>query len=108
MHGGTRSGDNVMNGGKIHEKWVRKSARPMPTFDPQKETKAYQMEIKEILRPEWVILTSSMPPICDRTMLEKPLGNVSNLIEFLISCVELMKYETLLNVINEMIDHFMQ
>jgi hypothetical protein len=57
-----------------------------------KET--YQRERKEILRPDWVASTSSMPLVYDRTMPEKPLGKVSTLRDFLRSCIELMKDET--------------
>jgi hypothetical protein len=72
-----------MNGGKQVEKWVRKSIGPMPTFDPQQEKEMYQRERKEILGPDWVASTSSVPHVCDRTMPEKPLGKVSTLREFL-------------------------
>jgi hypothetical protein len=36
----------MMNGGKKTEQWVRKSAGPMPTFDPQQERETYQKERK--------------------------------------------------------------
>jgi len=35
MHKGARIGADMKNGGKKIEQWVRKSAGPMPTFDPQ-------------------------------------------------------------------------
>jgi len=41
-------------------------------------------------------------------MPEKPLGKVSNLREFMRSCVELMKDEIALNALCEMIDHCVQ
>jgi hypothetical protein len=41
-------------------------------------------------------------------MLEKPLGKLSTLREFLRSCVELIKDETALNALFEMIDHCAQ
>jgi hypothetical protein len=81
---------------------------PMPTFDPQQEKEMYQRERKEILGPDWVASTSSVPHVCDHTMPEKPLGKVSTLREFLRSCVELMKDETVLNALYEMIDHCTQ
>jgi hypothetical protein len=35
-----------MNGRKEVEQWVRKSAGPMPTFDPYQENEMYQRERK--------------------------------------------------------------
>jgi hypothetical protein len=49
-----------------------------------------------------------VPLIYDRTIPEKPWRKVSTLREFLRSCVELMKYETKLNALCEIIDHCMQ
>jgi hypothetical protein len=37
MHRRDKIRDDVMNGGKKNEKWVRNSTSPMPTFDPQQE-----------------------------------------------------------------------
>jgi hypothetical protein len=114
MHGGARTGVDVMNGGRKVEQWVRKSTGPMPTFDPQQEKETYQRTRKEILGPDWVASTSSVPPVvdmplvCDRTIPENPLEKVSTLREFLRSCVELMKDETVLNALCEMIDHCAQ
>jgi hypothetical protein len=71
----------------------------MPTFDPQQEKEMYQRERKEILRLDWVASTSFAPHVCDCTMLEKPHGKVSTLIQFLRSCVELMRDETTLNTL---------
>jgi hypothetical protein len=45
-HGGTRTGVDTMNGGKHTDKWVRKSARPMLTFEPNKEKDMYQWQEK--------------------------------------------------------------
>jgi hypothetical protein len=103
--GGTRTGVDAMNGGKQDEKWVNKSTDLCPTFDPQQEKETYQRERKEILGLDWVASTSSAPHVCDHTMPEKPLGRISTLREFLRSCVELMKDETVLNALYEMIDH---
>jgi hypothetical protein len=36
----------MTNGGKKIEQWVRKSTRPMPTFDTQHEKETYQKERK--------------------------------------------------------------
>jgi hypothetical protein len=49
-----------------------------------------------------------MPPVCDRTIPEKLLEKVSTLRDFMRSCIELMKYETMLNALCEMIDHCAQ
>jgi hypothetical protein len=46
MCGGARTGVDMMNEGKQTEQWVRKSAGPMPTFDPQQEKETYQRERK--------------------------------------------------------------
>jgi hypothetical protein len=97
-----------MNGGKQVEKWVRKSTRPMPTFDPQQENETYQRERKEILGSDWVASTSSAPYVCDCIMPEKPLGKVSTLRELLRIFVELMKDQIVLNALYEMIDHYTQ
>jgi hypothetical protein len=97
-----------MNGGKQVEEWVRKSTRIIPTFDPQQEKETYQRERKEVLRQDWEASTSFAPRFGDRNMPEKPLGKVSTLREFLRSCVEIMKDETALNELYEMIDHCMQ
>jgi hypothetical protein len=42
MHGG----DDIMNGEKQIEKWVRNSVGPLPTFDPKQEKETYQRERK--------------------------------------------------------------
>jgi hypothetical protein len=41
-------------------------------------------------------------------MPEKPLGKESTLIELFIICIEIMKDETMLNALYEMIDHCTQ
>ena len=41
-------------------------------------------------------------------MSEKPIWKVSNIREFLRSCIELIKDETTLNALYEMIDHYVQ
>jgi hypothetical protein len=45
-HGGARTGTDMTNQGKQTEQWVRKSAGPIPTFDPQQEKETYQRERK--------------------------------------------------------------
>lgn len=78
-----------MNGRRQVEQWVRKSAGPTSTFDPQQEKETYQRTRKEILGPDWVASNSSAPPVvnmplvCDRTIPEKSLEKVSTLREFL-------------------------
>jgi hypothetical protein len=42
MHGGSRTGDDVTNKGRHIEKWVKKSTRPMLTFELQQEKETYQ------------------------------------------------------------------
>jgi 2-polyprenyl-3-methyl-5-hydroxy-6-metoxy-1,4-benzoquinol methylase len=60
---------------------------------------------------DWVASTSSaplvvdMPSAYDRTIPENMLEKVSTIREFIRSCVELMKDETVLNALCEMIDH---
>jgi hypothetical protein len=81
-----------MNGGSKVEKWVRKSSRPSPKFDPQQEKETCHRVRKEIIGLDWGASTSYVPHVYDCTMPEKPLGKVSTLREFLRSCVELMKY----------------
>jgi hypothetical protein len=49
-----------------------------------------------------------VPPVCDRTIPEKMLEKISNLREFMRSCIKLMKDETTLNELCEMIDHCAQ
>jgi hypothetical protein len=62
----------------------------------------YQRKIKEILGPNWVSPTSSMtimdgmPPVYDCTI---PKNSFEKVREFLRSCVELMKDETVLNAL---------
>jgi hypothetical protein len=71
---GARIGVDVANRGKQVEKWVRKSVGPTSTFAPQLEKEMYQREIKEILGPDWVASTSTVPSVvniplvCDRTI----------------------------------------
>jgi hypothetical protein len=96
-----------MNGNQV-EQWVIKSVRIIPTFDPQQEKEMYQRERKGILGPDWVASTSVVPPVYGCTILDKSLGKVSTLREFLRSCVDFMKYETAMNTLCEMIDHCMQ
>jgi hypothetical protein len=75
----------VTNGGRKVKKWGRKLARPMPPFDPQQEKETYHRTRKEILGPNWITLTSSvplvvnMPLVYNRTIPERPLDKVSTL-----------------------------
>jgi hypothetical protein len=75
MHGGDRTGADVMNGGKQDEQWVRNSVGPMPMFDPQQEKETYQRERKEVLGQDWGTSTSSVPHVrlhcCQRSQLER-------------------------------------
>jgi len=50
----------------------------------------------------------NMPLVYDHTIPEKPIEKVTTQREFMISCIELMKDETLLNELCEMIDHCTQ
>jgi hypothetical protein len=43
---GSRTGDDMKNGGKHIEKWVRNSVGPMPNFYPRQEKETYQTERK--------------------------------------------------------------
>jgi hypothetical protein len=49
-----------------------------------------------------------MPRVYECTIPEKSVEKISTLREFLRSCVELIKYETKLNALCEMIDHCAQ
>jgi hypothetical protein len=80
----------------------------MPIFDLQQEKETYQREKKEILGPDWVASTSYAPHVCDCAMLEKPLWKLSTVREFLRSCVDLIKDETVLNELYKIIDHCVQ
>jgi hypothetical protein len=80
MHRGTRTRDDATNGGNKDEHWVRKLARTMPTFDPEKEKEAYQREIRPVLGQYWGASTSSTPHIEDHARPYKPLGEVIPLI----------------------------
>jgi hypothetical protein len=77
--GGSRTGTDKTIEGKQMEQWVRKSAGPIPTFDPQQEKETYQRERKEIIGMDWGTLTSVAPHEEDRAMLENPTGKVSTL-----------------------------
>jgi len=94
----------VTNGGKSTEQGVRKSTGPIPTFYPQQEQNTYQRERKEVLGEDLGASTSSMPQVNDCVVLESLIGKVSTLRELLRSCTEIMKDETVLNAIYEMID----
>jgi hypothetical protein len=72
-----------MNEGKNIDQWVRKTAGPVPTFDPQQENETYQRERKEVLGQYWGASTSSTPHIEDRVVPEKPTRKVSIIREFL-------------------------
>jgi hypothetical protein len=61
------------------EQWVRKSAGPIPAFDPQQEKETYQRERKEVLGMDWGASTSATHHEEDHTMPEKPTGKVSTL-----------------------------
>jgi hypothetical protein len=87
---------------------MRKSAGAIPTFYPQKEKDTSQREIKELLEQDWGSSTSSLPHVIDHDVLERPTRKVSTLRELLGIYVEIVKYETALNAIYEMIDHFKQ
>jgi hypothetical protein len=97
-----------MIGGKKVEQWGTKSIRPMSKFKPQQEKETYQRSKKEILGPDWLASTSSMFLVCDHTMPEKPLEKVINLRDFMRIGIELMKCETKMNSLCDMIDHCAQ
>jgi hypothetical protein len=80
----------------------------MPTFYPQQEKDIYQREIKEVLGHEWEPSTSSTPQVTDRIVPKNPNGKVSTLRELLRICIEIMKYETTLNTLYDVIDNFLQ
>jgi hypothetical protein len=46
-----------------------------------------------------------VPHVEDHVVPEKPTGKVSTLTKFLRSCVEIMKDETVLSTLYDMIDH---
>jgi hypothetical protein len=102
--GGARVGSNMMNGGKQAKYWVRKSTRPMLSFDPQKEKERYQRERKYVLGHDWGASTSSVPHV-DHTVPEKPNGKVITITKFLRSCVGIIKDEIVLITLYDMIDH---
>jgi hypothetical protein len=49
-----------------------------------------------------------VPHVYDRAMPEKPLGRLGTLMDFLRICVELIKYEIVLNALYEIMDHCVQ
>jgi hypothetical protein len=103
--GGAQTGIDMETQGNQTEQWVRKSAGPMPTFNPQQEKETYQSARKEMLEPHGEVSTSSLPHLEDPTVPEKSSAQVSTLTEFLKSCVELMKDRTMLSILYNMIDH---
>jgi hypothetical protein len=105
MREGDRTRVDMMNEGNQTKKWVRKSANPMPDFDPRKEKETYQRERKELLRRDWGGSMSFVPHVGEHVVPENPIGKVSTLIKFLRICVELMKYETMLSTLYDMIGH---
>jgi hypothetical protein len=60
---------------------------------------------KEVLGEDWGVSTSSVPRVEDHIVPEKLIEKVSTLIKLLKSCVDLMKDETALNTLYDMIDH---
>jgi len=85
---------------------VRKSTEPMPTFDPLQEKETYQRARKEVLIFDWGASTSVVTQLEDHVVSEKPNGKVSMLTKFLIICVEIMKDETMLSTLYDMISHY--
>jgi hypothetical protein len=60
---------------------------------------------KEVLGKYWGESTSSAPLVGDHVVPERPTRKVITLREFLGICIELMKHETVLNSLYEMINH---
>jgi tRNA(Ser,Leu) C12 N-acetylase TAN1 len=93
---------------------VRKSTGPILTFDPHKQKEMYERRRKEILGPDWVASSSCAPTVgymslvSDPTIPQNMLEKLSTLREFLRSFIELIKYETTLSELCEMIDHCAQ
>jgi hypothetical protein len=105
---GARTGADMMNGGKQSKQWVRNSVGPMPTFDPQQEKETYNMERKEILGQDWGSSTSSTTHVRYHDVPKKSNGKVSTLKKFFRSCIEIMKDETALKTLYEIIYHCTQ
>lgn len=103
--GGARTGVDIATQGNQTKQYVRKSTGPMPAFNPQREKETYQSTQKKILEPHGKASTSSLPHPKDPTVPEKSSAQVSTLIEFLKSCVELMRDRTVLSTLYKMIDH---
>jgi hypothetical protein len=103
--GGTKTGTVRTYEGKQTEQWVRKSAGPIPAFDPQQENETNQRARKEVLETDSGASISMAPHEEDRAMPEKPTGKVNMLTEFLRNCVELIKDEVVLSTLYDMIDH---
>jgi len=69
---------------------------------------AYQKLRKEVLGQDWGASTSSAPHVKDRNLPERTNGKVRTLKKLLTSCVQIMKDETTLSTLYEMIYHYTQ
>jgi hypothetical protein len=104
--GGALTGIDMATQANQTEPWVRKSAGPMSTFNPQQEKETYESARKEMLEPHGEASTSSLPHIEDPMVPKKSSVQVSTLTELLKSCLELMKDRTAIIILYNMIDHY--
>jgi hypothetical protein len=60
-HRGAKTGIDTTSGRRQAEQWVKKEAGPLSEVRPTKEKETYKKTRKEILGPNWVASTSSVP-----------------------------------------------
>jgi hypothetical protein len=112
--GGAKTGDDATKQNQDIHQWVRKNAEPEQKFDAQKKKRPFKEARQDILK-ENIASTSGtkpvddvpvydMPPLFDQTNKEKPSEKVSNLRNFLVSCVKLLNDKSSLQVLQNMLE----
>jgi hypothetical protein len=107
--GGEKTGGDATKKDQDQYQWVRKNTKPEQKFDVCKEKETFKEARQEILK-ENIVSTSGtkpvddipvydMPPLFDQTNREQPSEQVSNLRNFLGSCVKLLNDKNYLQVL---------
>jgi hypothetical protein len=107
--GGAKIGGDVSKKDQDQYQWVRKNTEHKQKFDAHKEKETFKESKQEILK-ENIASTSgtklideipmyNMSPLFNQTNIEKPLEQVSNLRNFLGSCVKLLNDKNSLQIL---------
>jgi hypothetical protein len=112
--GGAKTGADATKKNQDQHQWVRKNTTPQQNFDAHKEKETFKEARQEILK-ENIASTSGtnpgddvpvydMPHLFDQTNRDQPSEQVSNLRNFLGSCVKLLNDKTSLQVLQSLLE----